>query len=1493
MNSQLILCTPVPQILALNPDVIKVSIVTSPRLGVAGAPDEDRDRLGAWPDWLDWTQRRKDGGLTFTFGCGPRTMDVAADLSATEPVLWGRLFHEDTRVVPYVFDDLSERLVRSWSVRSGLALVKATYQAAGVEFALPAGRPTPPCDDVVFDDAGRLHFLGGEAGATADTRQLKSSRQRLDCDPTLTRRTRFAELLQGYAVNWNAGLAARARDRLGRRQSLLIRHLAELSATFADQGTVNAVGEVPTGVIAPNGTDFKARQSSLTTDFSLFHDMPQVRDADGNLSQKGPDLDRDRVLDFHRAVSSLGAYPDVMRRLGLVVDLELPTDFFEPTQNETPGILTLQAVAGDWDEGTDTTVPVTRVAYALEEKGDQRLFAVSPASASAAESDLGVLGLLNLDPGQFGVAQADIDGALHKTILHAENTQLMTQQNQPLHPEVYDPGTALSALRSGGFTIFADSRAIALLKTFARSRQMNEDVVNRDVRTPFSSADLTRGFRLDVWDSVTQKWHSLHERTSTIRIGEGDEVDESSSTWEGWFQPAVTQAAPNEDGTRDHDDLYLHEAIVRWDGWSLSARAVDAALSSQGDPDRALEAEAKNEPVTPFKVVAEDNHVPGSLPRLRFGVGYRFRLRHVDLAGNGLPLDSPETRQTSPIFSLPRGDETVGYLRFEPVVAPAVVACDDLALRGRGSSLDRIVIRSFNTDESKDRADLAEVNGAERHIAPPVTNVRMAERHGMFDDAAGRINGSHAMWQLIADRDAGAFAEEAFPEIVIDGVVQQYPVDRRDQIDPLPYLPDPLARAAAFRNLPGSFGTSSARVAPGAGPAGPIAYEPLDDPRPRPGAVTIVEFGGRDDWREIKPFRLALAGGDATPSWDPDHSVLTVSLPLGTTSVVPVSSCPDSDDLKLLGVWDWLREYVEHAGVHKVASEFGQSPAAKDRLVHVLQLAGEGGHAMLTPPHLLTLVHAVQQPVGRPTFGRLNAELGESRLGLQTEPESSPTQVTELSPITAWRPPGSTDAWLIGALAIHAASTAKVDLMAAWSDWADDPTPQADGTVAPPRRQSFGAAADEVPINRQTEGYLIAQGEARAVGYYDLDHDLVCFAPLGTRLGNLNSGAVLSGDTMPRHRFGDTKHHVVTYTPKATSRYREYFEDGLDVTRTGDPVEVHVPASTRPVAPAVRYVVPTFGWDRVTSSDQHRSVRTGGGLRVYLDRPWYSSGDGQRLGVALATSAVDPHNPADRVAWKPYITQWGQDPIWSSTPLAPLPALKHFPQATETEPSVSLDSPLGDTSRNIGVAGNAVAYDDVRGLYYCDITVDPQTATYMPFIRLALVAYQPHALVDAKVSRVVLTDVAQLTPERILTITSDPARSGTWTWAISGPGPHQQEGEPHTEVQVTVQERDANASSDLGWSDSADFAITTETLGPDPSTVDFLLEAGTVTYRGQEPLASDRYRLLVTEHEVYEVDGSEPGTSGVGRRLVYAETVALDTSLVTPAAYPATPVIPV
>jgi hypothetical protein len=48
--------------------------------------------------------------------------------------------------------------------------------------------------------------------------------------------------------------------------------------------------------------------------------------------------------------------------------------------------------------------------------------------------------------------------------------------------------------------------------------------------------------------------------------------------------------------------------------------------------------------------------------------------------------------------------------------------------------------------------------------------------------------------------------------------------------------------------------------------------------------------------------------------------------------------------------------------------------------------------SLLMPPHLLTLVHAVQQPLGRPAFSRLTAQFNPvDGHALQTELETAPT----------------------------------------------------------------------------------------------------------------------------------------------------------------------------------------------------------------------------------------------------------------------------------------------------------------------------------------------------------------------------------------------------------------------------------------------------------------------------------------------------------------------
>ena len=124
---------------------------------------------------------------------------------------------------------------------------------------------------------------------------------------------------------------------------------------------------------------------------------------------------------------------------------------------------------------------------------------------------------------------------------------------------------------------------------------------------------------------------------------------------------------------------------------------------------------------------------------------------------------------------------------------------------------------------------------------------------------------------------------------------------------------------------------------------------------------------------------------------------------------------------------------------------------------------------------------------------------------------------------------------------MHGASTAKVDLLAEWDDPVDDVKQPSPGSI------HVASPVDEVPIHQLDDHKVTVNPGPRGVGYYDADHDLLCFAKKGDALGNLReSGAFIDSDYAPRHQINDTKHHRIRYTAVATSRYREYFPQKQD-----------------------------------------------------------------------------------------------------------------------------------------------------------------------------------------------------------------------------------------------------------------------------------------------------------------------------------------------------------
>ena len=167
---------------------------------------------------------------------------------------------------------------------------------------------------------------------------------------------------------------------------------------------------------------------------------------------------------------------------------------------------------------------------------------------------------------------------------------------------------------------------------------------------------------------------------------------------EGFTQLAAAQPAPDPDKP-PAKDMYVHESIARWAGWSLSVPFPGKALSSDPDPAAALSQPStdQNVPATPFKMTTNFTIVGSSLPSLRFGRRYRVRARVVDICGNSIALDQPLLEQLSTQLALPQDPEGFAYLRYEPVISPQIVLRDQKGITDPGSQLNRLVIRTFNS----------------------------------------------------------------------------------------------------------------------------------------------------------------------------------------------------------------------------------------------------------------------------------------------------------------------------------------------------------------------------------------------------------------------------------------------------------------------------------------------------------------------------------------------------------------------------------------------------------------------------------------------------------------------------------------------------------------------------------------------------------------------------------------------------------------------------
>lgn len=343
-------------------------------------------------------------------------------------------------------------------------------------------------------------------------------------------------------------------------------------------------------------------------------------------------------------------------------------------------------------------------------------------------------------------------------------------------------------------------------------------------------------------------------------------------------------------------------------------------------------------------------------------------------------------------------------------------------------------------------------------------------------------------------------------------------------------------------------------------------------------------------------------------------------------------------------------------------------------------------HWMIAPWRTLTLVHALQHPLDE-------AKLGEDAVAKRVAGESVAT---------------------IEATATVDATTDRVDLEARWEDWRDE-----------------DLKAPE----------FVKEPHEAVVGHWTHERDKMPPPPPA------------AGAPMPpqRQEFGDTRHRRVFYSLRATSRFREYLPVGLELDRPGSQREVSVPASAPPDPPRISYAVPAFGWhqdegptgDAVLAVGKTlRRTRLGGGLRVFLERPWYSSGEGERLAVVLKHEDDLPPALQSRVGIDPTVGESAWPEAFELTPAA-------FTGANTAQGVL-----LSERPTRVAIASFEPRYDKGRRLWACDVTLDMAALPWgdWPFVRLALARHQPEAVEGCHLSKVVPAQWAQLAPDRHLIV---------------------------------------------------------------------------------------------------------------------------------------------
>jgi hypothetical protein len=1114
------------------------------------------------------------------------------------------------------------------------------------------------------------------------------------------------------------------------------------------------------------------------------------------------------VLDFHQGLTGLNHYPVLLRLFNLVYDLTVPVP-----SGLNVGSITVQ-VNPLWHSQLGSANfnvrPLTATTYSATQ------FAPTPLGTDY------VNGMLDLsDTTRFMVSDLDHDlagdrllstGASLATTQAHQKTRSKTRYNAALG----ELALTVPALRSSGPQIiwsgYAYDGGTAFSGLLQAQQSLNNDLdnyLNRVGDLPlFNAENLIRGHRFDVYcyDDVSPTWRSLMGREGTYVFGPNVP---SAITTVAFDEGIVTPAAAQKVDTSDIFvplDLWVHESIARWHGWGLSSQRPGTIMdrynsSTTPNPNNLPPKPTSGQIAQPqLSAFFSGPNAKNSLgtnflyPKLRFGYRYAFRARGVDLAGNSIDVSSSDATTATAQFT---------HYRYEPIRPPVLAGMAPFT-PGEGTYyltiLDYQVLGRPTT-----------VNG--RWLFPPSVSQLMSEEHGMLD---GFVFG-----QAPDPTKPPAFDAKTYTlltnldKTTLSGVTNK-PFHFYDPANP-----------EAGLSLIGTFDPNNQNVPYFTGTPqpwtpwfpDPLSYGPILSGLPGTDSPTGAQWNGT--WPQADPMLIALGASSeystnyvAPQGGEP--GMFQVTLPPAAVANVRVSSALEESSLDKLGVWQW----------------FG--PGGDPQLA---KLAQAGQVWLLTPFTVLRMVHAVRKPLlapslGSPVSSRLPGETSVDLADPQFQVDTASTGHIDVmaswtdrydNPLDAASDPGA----LASAAPAHISHVSSSG--PAFKLTIPDPNPL--GPESQP--MTIHLAPESFAFGASDYDQTHEQSATHHIG--DTRHHLVQYTATGTsrfaelfsesttaalfpgsssvKLGdastglNVNSIVVIdsaTGDEFVKDTDWTVDPSTQMFSLVANSAHpsnTSYIVDITfqpDCTLEGSPWPVHVLSSARPKAPVISQIVPAWMIEGPTGTlaTGIKKTRTGGFLRVYFERPWFSSGDGELVGV-VTTVANEPDASVvlEQTQQQGYVTMMGLDPInYQGASTTPWPVVPTKFSNLAVVPEVPYRSPYAhppqvylkeDQSNLYQVWPYDVQYDESTGRWYADIAPRPgvtDDGTYPPppgyFIRLALCRFQPFSVeVDptvyetVEVSPVVMATFAQPVPDRAVTVVANSADKSHTSVLVSVTGP--------------------------------------------------------------------------------------------------------------------------